>query len=92
MPDLATNVLSYGDNLDILRRYLPETCVDLVYLDQPFQLEPLAGPTRLDMTRTAANVSGTDSRSRGSYAQSSPTMPTRSFLARSTPQHLESWR
>jgi hypothetical protein len=24
MPDLATNVLSYGDNLDILRRYLPE--------------------------------------------------------------------
>jgi len=36
MPDLATNVLYYGDNLDILRRYLPETCVDLVYLDPPF--------------------------------------------------------
>jgi site-specific DNA-methyltransferase (adenine-specific) len=35
MPDLATNVLYYGDNLDILRRYLPETCVDLVYLDPP---------------------------------------------------------
>jgi site-specific DNA-methyltransferase (adenine-specific) len=35
MPDLATNVL-FGDNLDILRRYLPETCVDLVYLDPPF--------------------------------------------------------
>ncbi|HKZ92097.1 MAG TPA: hypothetical protein VJZ50_08150, partial [Candidatus Limnocylindrales bacterium] len=33
MPDLATNVLYYGDNLDILRRYLPETCVDLVELD-----------------------------------------------------------
>ena len=29
---MDTNVLSYGDNLDILRRYLPETCVDLVYL------------------------------------------------------------
>jgi len=24
MPDLATNVLSYGDNLDILRRRLPD--------------------------------------------------------------------
>ncbi len=29
MTDLATNVLYYGDNLDILRRYLPETFVDL---------------------------------------------------------------
>ncbi len=36
MPDLATNVLYYGDNLDILRRYLPDAAVDLVYLDPPF--------------------------------------------------------
>jgi site-specific DNA-methyltransferase (adenine-specific) len=36
MSDLATKVLYYGDNLDILRRYLPERCVDLVYLDPPF--------------------------------------------------------
>ena len=36
MPDLATNVLSCGDNLDILRRYLPDVAVDLVYLDPPF--------------------------------------------------------
>ena len=36
MPDLATNVLYYGDNLDILRRYLPDSAVDLVYLDPPF--------------------------------------------------------
>jgi site-specific DNA-methyltransferase (adenine-specific) len=35
MADLATNVLYYGDNLDILRRYLPAAAVDLVYLDQP---------------------------------------------------------
>ena len=33
---MQTNVLSYGDNLDILRRSLPETCVDLVDLDPPF--------------------------------------------------------
>ena len=36
MPDLATNLLYYGDNLDILRRYLPDAGVDLVYLDPPF--------------------------------------------------------
>jgi hypothetical protein len=32
MTDLATNVLYYGDNLDILRRYLPDAAVDLVCL------------------------------------------------------------
>jgi site-specific DNA-methyltransferase (adenine-specific) len=36
MIDLATNVLYYGDNPDILRRYLPDTAVDLLYLDPPF--------------------------------------------------------
>ena len=36
MPDLATNVLYCGDNLDILRRYLPDAAVDLVCLDPPF--------------------------------------------------------
>jgi site-specific DNA-methyltransferase (adenine-specific) len=36
MTDLATNVLYYGDNLDILRRYLPDAVADLVYLDPPF--------------------------------------------------------
>ena len=30
------NVLYYGDNLDILRRHLPDASVDLVYLDPPF--------------------------------------------------------
>ena len=33
MPD---NVLYYGDNLDILRRYVKDETVDLVYLDPPF--------------------------------------------------------
>lgn len=35
-PDLQTNVLYYGDNLDILRRYIPDASVDLIYLDPPF--------------------------------------------------------
>jgi site-specific DNA-methyltransferase (adenine-specific) len=34
--DIQTNVLYYGDNLDILRRYIPDASVDLVYLDPPF--------------------------------------------------------
>jgi DNA modification methylase len=33
---VRSNVLYYGDNLDILRRYLPDESVDLVYLDPPF--------------------------------------------------------
>ncbi len=33
---MAENVLYYGDNLDILRRYVKDETVDLVYLDPPF--------------------------------------------------------
>ena len=31
-----TNQLYYGDNLEILRRYVPDASVDLIYLDPPF--------------------------------------------------------
>jgi len=34
--ELKTNVLYYGDNLDILRKYIPDESIDLVYLDPPF--------------------------------------------------------
>ncbi len=30
------NTLYYGDNLDILRRYVEDESVDLIYLDPPF--------------------------------------------------------
>src|SRR5581483_10055865 len=33
---LNTNTLFYGDNLPILREYIPDESVDLVYLDPPF--------------------------------------------------------
>ena len=33
---MDTNVLYYGDNLGILRKYIPDASVDLVYLDPPF--------------------------------------------------------
>ena len=37
MADLATNVLFYGDILDILRRYLPDAAVDynVIFRDEP---------------------------------------------------------
>ncbi|UCE16823.1 MAG: restriction endonuclease [Candidatus Bathyarchaeota archaeon] len=31
------NILYYGDNLDILKRYIPDESVDLIYLDPPFK-------------------------------------------------------
>lgn len=31
-----TNILYYGDNLAILRKYIPSNFVDLIYLDPPF--------------------------------------------------------
>jgi DNA modification methylase len=37
MADNLENLLYYGDNLDILRRHVPDESVDLVYLDPPFK-------------------------------------------------------
>src|SRR2546426_6994775 len=31
------NTLYYGDNLDVLRRYVADESVDLIYLDPPFK-------------------------------------------------------
>jgi len=36
MPGLKTNALYYGDNLQILRDYVPDESIDLIYLDPPF--------------------------------------------------------
>ena len=33
MTDLATNILYYGDNIDLPCRYLPDAAVNLVSLD-----------------------------------------------------------
>jgi 16S rRNA G966 N2-methylase RsmD len=34
---MADNQLYYGDNLEILRRYVKDETIDLVYLDPPFK-------------------------------------------------------
>jgi site-specific DNA-methyltransferase (adenine-specific) len=36
MNELKTDVLYFGDNLEILRKYIPDNSIDLVYLDPPF--------------------------------------------------------
>lgn len=38
MDELKTNVLYYGDNLEILRNsdYFPDNSIDLIYLAPPF--------------------------------------------------------
>jgi len=33
---ITQNTLFYGDNLPILREYIPDESVDLIYLDPPF--------------------------------------------------------
>ena len=33
---ITQNTLFYGDNLPILREYVPDESVDLIYLDPPF--------------------------------------------------------
>lgn len=37
MGETKENILYYGDNLDILRRYIESESVDLIYLDPPFK-------------------------------------------------------
>ena len=36
---MADDLLYYGDNLDVLRRYVKDESVDLIYLDPPFKSE-----------------------------------------------------
>jgi site-specific DNA-methyltransferase (adenine-specific) len=53
------NLLYYGDNLDILRKYIPDDSVDLIYLDPPFNSkanynilykEPTGEPSKAQVT------------------------------------------
>ena len=34
---MTENTLYYGDNLDVLRRHIPDESIDLIYLDPPFK-------------------------------------------------------
>ncbi len=55
MPDPITeNTLFYGDNLPILREYIPSASVDLIYLDPPFN------KTCIDSIRLGGQRGGAD--------------------------------
>ncbi len=56
---MADNYLYYGDNLGILRDYVKDESVDLIYLDPPFNskadynvlyLEPTGEPSKAQIT------------------------------------------
>ncbi len=56
---METNVLYYGDNLEILRKYMPDNSIDLIYLDPPFNSnaaynilfkEPTGEPSQAQIT------------------------------------------
>jgi hypothetical protein len=50
----AVNFFFYGDNLHILREYVEDGSVDLVYLDPPIQLERHLGDPTVTMRREAS--------------------------------------
>jgi site-specific DNA-methyltransferase (adenine-specific) len=56
---MDTNTLYYGDNLDILRRYIKNDSVDLIYLDPPFNSAQDYNVlfTEQDGTRSKAQIS-----------------------------------
>ena len=58
----APNLLYYGDNLDVLRRYVPAESVDLVYLDPPFNSNADYNVffAEQDGTRSAAQIKAFD--------------------------------
>jgi len=72
------NKLYFSDNLDILRREVPDASVDLIYLDPPFNSDatynvplkkdvaqgPLSGPAALRLS-SAAQIMASRTRSVG---------------------------
>lgn len=52
---MAKNALYFGDNLDILRAYIPDESVDLIYLDPPFNSNRSYNVLFREMNGTAAD-------------------------------------
>lgn len=53
MMELKTNVLYFGDNLEILRKHIPDESIDLIYLDPPFNSNRSYNAIFKDETGTA---------------------------------------
>ena len=52
MDTLKTNVLYYGDNLQILRKYIPDNSINLIYLAPPFNSNK--GVIRIECLRSVS--------------------------------------
>ena len=63
---ITENTLFYGDNLPILREYIPDESVDLIYLDPPFNSQPHL--QRAVQGRERPRVGRADHRLRGHLA------------------------
>ena len=53
---MLENYLYYGDNLDMLRRFVGDESVDLIYLDPPFNSKQTYSATEKNGTRVAARA------------------------------------
>jgi len=63
------NVLYYGDNLDLLRRYIKDETVDLVYLDPPHSVTFKQAPKATGKgEKTELGLRG-ERRTRGSFSE-----------------------
>ncbi|MEM0465273.1 MAG: DNA methyltransferase [Candidatus Pacearchaeota archaeon] len=40
MKDIETNIIYNGDCFAVLKKFFPENCIDLIYLDPPFSFDP----------------------------------------------------
>jgi hypothetical protein len=75
-PTVADNKLFYGDNLDVLRRYVRDESVDLIYLDPPFNSRQDYNVLFAEKDGTRSSCKSPPSRTPGS-GTSTPSTPTR---------------
>ena len=76
MADFAPNTLYYGDNLGVLRDS-PDACVDLVYLDPPFNSSRSYNVLFKEAKGTESGPRSRRSATRGSGARTPPRPATR---------------
>jgi len=62
VPEPTSNVLYYGDNLEVLRRHVADESVDLIYLDPPFNSNATYNVLfgQADGTKAAAQIEAFD--------------------------------
>ena len=83
--------LYYGDNLDILQRYLADESVDLVYLDPPFNSAQNYNAFFQEKDGTAAQIQPLRMRGSGITTAAPPTTPSPCAATSSAASCAPSW-